>query len=66
VIDTRLCEKVCQLFVAGWWFCAVTLVSITNEKIVQPYHGENSIHFDEIIPAFYKHDAIDFFIVFNY
>jgi hypothetical protein len=30
-------------------------------KIVQPYHGENSIHFDEIIPAFYKHDAIDFF-----
>jgi hypothetical protein len=32
-------------------------------KIVQPYHGENSIHFDDIIPAFYKHGAIDLYSI---
>ena len=33
------------------------------KKIVQPYHGENSIHFDDIIPAFYKHGAIDLYSI---
>jgi hypothetical protein len=28
VLDTTLCDKICQLFAAGWWF---TLVSSTNK-----------------------------------
>jgi hypothetical protein len=31
VLDTTLCDKVCQLFVAGWWFSLGTPVSSTNK-----------------------------------
>jgi hypothetical protein len=31
VFDTTLCDKVCQLLVAGRWFSPGTLVSSTNQ-----------------------------------
>jgi hypothetical protein len=31
VLDTTLCDKVCQLLVAGWWFSPGTPVSSTNK-----------------------------------
>jgi hypothetical protein len=31
VLDTTLCDKVCQLFAAGLWFYPVTPVSSTNK-----------------------------------
>jgi len=31
VVITALCDKVCQLLAAGWWFSPGTLVSSTNE-----------------------------------
>ena len=31
VLDTTLCDKVCQWLVAVWWFSTDTLVSSTNE-----------------------------------
>jgi len=31
VLDTTLCDKVCQWLAAGWWFSPGTLVSSTNK-----------------------------------
>ena len=31
VLDTTLCDKVCQWLAAGWWFSLGTLVSSTNK-----------------------------------
>ena len=31
VLNTILCDKVCQWLVAGWWFSLGTLVSSTNK-----------------------------------
>ena len=31
VLDTTLCDKVCQWFTAGWWFSPGILVSFTNK-----------------------------------
>ena len=31
VLDTTLCDKVCQWFMTGWWFSPGTLVSSTNK-----------------------------------
>ena len=31
VLDTTLCDKVCQWLVTGWWFSPGTLVSSTNK-----------------------------------
>ena len=31
VLDTTLCDKVCQWLVAGWWFSPCTPVSSTNK-----------------------------------
>ena len=31
VLDTTLCDNVCQLLVSGWWFCPGTPLSSTNK-----------------------------------
>jgi hypothetical protein len=31
VLDTTLCDKVCQWLAAGWWFSPGTAVSFTNK-----------------------------------
>ena len=31
VLDTPLCDQVCQRLAAGWWFSPGTLVSSTNK-----------------------------------
>jgi hypothetical protein len=31
VLDTTLCDKVCQELTAGWWFSQGTQVSSTNK-----------------------------------
>ena len=31
VLNTTLCDKVCQSLVAGWWYSAGTLVSSANK-----------------------------------
>ena len=35
VLDTTLCDKVCQWLAAGWWFSPGTLVSFTNKTDCQ-------------------------------
>jgi hypothetical protein len=31
VLDTTLCDEVCQCLATGWWFIPVTMVSSTNK-----------------------------------
>ena len=31
VLDTKLCDKVCQWLATGWWFSPDTLLSSTNK-----------------------------------
>jgi hypothetical protein len=42
VLNTTLCDKVCQWLVAGWWFCPGTPVSSTNKT---DHHGITEILF---------------------
>jgi len=42
VLDTTLCDKVCQWLTAGWWFSSGTPVSSTN-KTWPPWYNWNIV-----------------------
>jgi hypothetical protein len=51
VLDTALCDKVCQWFVAGRWFSPCTPVSFTNKTARQ-------MSYKEIHPSFHQEYSI--------
>ena len=51
VLDTAICDKVCQWLAAGWWFSPGTLVSSTNKT--EPLKNLQIKFIDEIIFEYY-------------